>query len=34
MIGLLKRAMKWYFKEAAKTYAWMPTGMIPYDPNL
>ena len=32
MIGLLKRAAKWYFKKAAETYAWMPTRTLPYDP--
>lgn len=33
MIGFLKKAAKWYFRKAAETYAWMPSGMMPYDPN-
>lgn len=34
MIGLIKKAARWYFRKAAETYAWMPTGTLPYDPNL
>ena len=32
MIGFLKKAVKWYFKRASESYAWMPTGALPYDP--
>lgn len=30
MIKLLKKALKWYFKKSAETYAWAPSCMIPY----
>lgn len=30
MIKLLKKLMKWYFEKSAETYAWTPSGMIPY----
>lgn len=33
MITFLKKAVRWYFRKTAKTYVWMPTGMLPYDPN-
>lgn len=26
----LKRAAKWYFNKASETYAWLPSGMIPF----
>lgn len=29
-IKLIKKAMKWYLKQSAKTYVWIPTGTIPY----
>lgn len=29
-IRLIKKAVKWYLKLSAKTYAWTPTGTIPY----
>lgn len=34
MIEILKKATRWYFHKAAETYAWMPSGMLPYNPNL
>lgn len=30
MVRLLKKAIKWYFKKSAETYAWTPSCMIPY----
>lgn len=27
-IKLIKSAFKWYFEQAAKSYAWTPTGMM------
>ena len=33
MIKSLKKFVKWYFKKAAETYAWMPTGMSPVSIN-
>lgn len=30
VLNLVKRGAKWYFNQAAKTYAWLPTGSIPY----
>lgn len=30
MVRFLKKAIKWYFKKAAETYAWTPTATIPY----
>lgn len=29
VISLIKRGAKAYFRQAAKTYAWTPTGTIP-----
>ena len=29
VISLIKRAAKAYFRQAAKVYAWAPTGTIP-----
>lgn len=26
---MIKKAIKWYFEKAMKTYAWTPTGTIP-----
>lgn len=34
MVELIKKAARWYFRKAAETYAWMPSGMLPYNPNL
>ena len=34
MIEILKKATRWYFHKATETYAWMPSGMLPYDPSL
>lgn len=28
-INVLKKAVRWYFEQGAKTYAWVPTGVIP-----
>lgn len=28
MIKFLKNAAKWYFRKAADSYAWMPTGCM------
>lgn len=25
----IKKFIKWYFRKAAETYAWMPTGTFP-----
>lgn len=33
MFELIKKAARWYFRKAAETYAWMPTGTLP-SPNL
>nr|DAT77836.1 MAG TPA: hypothetical protein [Caudoviricetes sp.] len=30
MIKFLKKAVKWYFKKSAETYAWTPSCMMPY----
>lgn len=30
MIKMIKKVLKWYFTRAAETYAWTPSGMIPY----
>lgn len=29
VISLIKKGVKTYFRQAAKTYAWTPTGTIP-----
>lgn len=29
-----KRAAKWYFKNAAATYVWTPTGSIPQNERV
>ena len=29
VISIIKRGAKAYFRQAAKTYAWTPTGTIP-----
>ena len=29
VISLIKRGTKAYFRQAAKSYAWIPTGTIP-----
>ena len=34
MVKLIKKAVRWYFTESAKAYAWLPSGMLPYYPNL
>lgn len=26
---IIKKLFKWYFRKAAETYAWTPTGTIP-----
>lgn len=31
---MLKKVVKWYFNQAAKTYVWTPSGMIPYKQNM
>lgn len=31
MVELIKKAARWYFRKASETYAWMPTGMLPYN---
>ena len=31
MVKFLKKAIKWYIRKAAETYAWTPTGCIPRD---
>lgn len=31
MIKSLKKFIKWYFRKAAETYAWMPTGITPIE---
>lgn len=33
MLNLIKKALKWYFTETAKTYTWIPTGMVPFNPQ-
>ncbi len=30
MINYVKKALKWYFKQSAKTYTWLPSGIIPH----
>lgn len=30
MMKMIKKALKWYFNQAAETYAWTPSCMIPY----
>lgn len=25
----IKKVLKWYFKQSAQNYAWLPSGMIP-----
>lgn len=30
VFNVIKRAIKWYFNQAAKTYAWTPSCTIPY----
>lgn len=30
---VVKKLLKWYFRKAAESYAWMPSGMLPYNPN-
>lgn len=30
MFKFLKRAVKWYLKKSAETYAWTPSCMMPY----
>lgn len=27
---LLKKMVRWYFEQSAKTYAYLPSGMLPY----
>ena len=34
MIKLIKKAVRWYFTESAKSYTWLSSGMLPYNPNL
>lgn len=34
MVKLIKKAIRWYFTESAKSYTWLPSGMLPYNPNL
>lgn len=34
MIEILKKAARWYFTKSAKSYTWLPSGMLPYNPNL
>ena len=29
----IKKALKWYFEQSAKTYMWLPTGTIPSNFN-
>lgn len=29
VLNLVKKGIKWYFNQAAKNYAWFPTGCIP-----
>ena len=29
MFELIKKAARWYFRESAKTYSWLPTGTLP-----
>lgn len=26
---IIKKVLKWYFKQSSKNYAWLPSGMIP-----
>lgn len=30
VINVVKKAAKWYFEQAAKSYAWTPSGIVPY----
>lgn len=30
IINSIKKGMKWYFNQAAQTYAWLPSGTIPH----
>ena len=30
MVKLLKKAVKWYLRQSAQSYAWTPSCMIPY----
>lgn len=34
MVKLIKKAVRWYFTESAKSYTWLPSGMLLYNPNL
>lgn len=34
MVEFIKKAARWYLKNASETYTWMPTGTLPYNPNL
>jgi hypothetical protein len=34
MKEVIKKAVKWYFEMASKTYAWTPTGMYPNNRGL
>lgn len=29
----IKQLAKGYFNQCAKTYMWLPSGMLPYQPN-
>lgn len=29
MLKGIKKAIKWYVRKAAETYAWTPTGIVP-----
>lgn len=28
-MGTIKKVLKWYFKQSAQSYTWLPSGMIP-----
>lgn len=31
MLKYIKKAAEWYFNRSSQTYAWLPSGMIPYE---
>lgn len=33
LFKLIKKAVRWYFRIAANSYAWTPTGVVPYHRN-
>ncbi len=33
-MNFIKKCVKWYFKKAVQTYAWTPSGIVPFKQGM